>query len=173
MVVKRDTYSTFLNTWKLKAFIGGWPFSAAMPPWAFARFVSVQTWCSLIFCLSWSTGMCSLFKTNSRSSCAVIPQVQLWVKSSPGPQPYSLPPLWDTSHVNRAQKGEPAVLFLPSHVQVTKRHRHLKEKAIINFAEFVSERLVLFWRFRAERPAVAFVVLIEYTALYCPQPHAA
>lgn len=46
--------------------------------------------------------------------------------------------------MNRAQKGEPAVLFLPSHVQVTKQQHHLKEKAIINFAELAFERLVLF-----------------------------
>lgn len=46
--------------------------------------------------------------------------------------------------MNRAQNGEPAVLFLPSHVQVTKQQRHLKEKAIINFAELAPERLVLF-----------------------------
>lgn len=48
--------------------------------------------------------------------------------------------------MNRAQKGEPAVLSLPSHVQVTKQQCHLKEKAIINFAELASERLVLFSR---------------------------
>lgn len=62
----------------------------------------------------------------------------------PSPQPHSLPPLWDTSHVNGSWNGEPAVLFLPSHVQVTKQQRYLKEKAIINLAEIASERLVLF-----------------------------
>lgn len=46
--------------------------------------------------------------------------------------------------MNKTQNGEPAVLFLPSHVQVTKQQCHLKEKAIINFAELASERLVLF-----------------------------
>lgn len=44
----------------------------------------------------------------------------------------------------RPRTGEPAVLFLPSHVQVTVQQRMLKEEAIINFAELVSERLVLF-----------------------------
>lgn len=44
----------------------------------------------------------------------------------------------------RSRTGEPAVLFLPCHVQVTAQQRMLKEEAIINFAELVSERLVLF-----------------------------
>lgn len=43
-----------------------------------------------------------------------------------------------------SRTGEPAVLFLPSHVRGTVQQRMLKEEAIINFAELVSERLVLF-----------------------------
>lgn len=44
----------------------------------------------------------------------------------------------------RSRTGEPAALFLPSHVRVTVPQHMLKEQAIINFAELVSERLVLF-----------------------------
>lgn len=44
----------------------------------------------------------------------------------------------------RSRTGEPAALVLPSHVRVTVQQRTLKEEAIINFAELVSERLVLF-----------------------------
>lgn len=83
--------------------------------------------------------------------------------------------------MNRAQYGEPAVPFLPSHVQVTKQQRHLKGKAIINFAElsggealkglFCSPGLMAPGG-GAEGPAVAFVVLMEYTVLLCPGAHA-
>lgn len=55
-------------------------------------------------------------------------------------QPHSPALLSATSHVNRAQNGAPAGLFQPSHVQVTKQQCHLKEKAIINFAELVRGR---------------------------------
>lgn len=70
------------------------------------------------------------------------------------------------------EDGEPAVPLPPSHVQVTKRRRHLKEPATINFSELAPERLVLFSSLDDLGPRGQqwrFVRLMEHTARHCPE----
>lgn len=126
----------------LKPFIGGRPYSAAAPSQTRGLF----SFCFLFVCSSPDARKrrCVWSRPAQRHAARPVVKSGCVSEVSPGLQPRSLPPLWDAGHVNGSWNGEPAVLFLPSHVQVTKQQRDLKEKAIINFAEIASERLVLF-----------------------------